>query len=42
MDTKYCSCPVVHLLALKDAPDTTLLDRFCQISGQVAESVTSG
>jgi hypothetical protein len=31
MDTKYCSkycsCLVVHLLALKDAPDTTLLDR---------------
>ena len=27
MDTKYRSRLVAHLLALKDAPDTTLLDR---------------
>ena len=27
MDTEYRSRLVAHLLALKDAPDTTLLDR---------------
>jgi hypothetical protein len=27
MDTKYCSRLVAHLLALKDAPNTTLLDQ---------------
>jgi hypothetical protein len=27
MDTEYRSHLVAHLLALKDAPDTTLLDR---------------
>ena len=26
MDTEYRSCLVAHLLALKDAPNTTLLD----------------
>ena len=27
MNTEYRSRPVAHLLALKDAPDTALLDR---------------
>ena len=36
MNTEYRSRPVAHLLALKDAPDTTLLDRVRTIGGTAA------
>ena len=39
MDTEYRSRLVAHLLALKDAPDTTLLDRVRTIGVTATRSV---